>query len=61
MAKLLRQSGRPAAAEAMLQKALKAFPGYYFSREELAELHSQGSSKQQAESSGPQPLAKDSK
>jgi tetratricopeptide (TPR) repeat protein len=39
MAKLLRQSGRPAAAEALLQKALKAFPNYYLSREELAELY----------------------
>jgi tetratricopeptide (TPR) repeat protein len=38
MAKLLRQSGRPAAAEALLQKALKSFPEYYLAREELAEV-----------------------
>jgi tetratricopeptide (TPR) repeat protein len=38
MARLLRQSGRADAAEALLQKALKAFPDYYFSLEELAEV-----------------------
>jgi Tfp pilus assembly protein PilF len=38
MARLLRQSGRADAAEALLQKALKAFTDYYFSLEELAEV-----------------------
>lgn len=38
MARLLRESGRPGAAEAKLQKALKAFPDYYLSLEELAEV-----------------------
>jgi tetratricopeptide (TPR) repeat protein len=38
MAKLLRLSGRPAAAEALLQRALKTFPDYYLSLEELAEV-----------------------
>jgi tetratricopeptide (TPR) repeat protein len=38
MAKLLRQSGRADAAEGLLQKALKTFPDYYFSLEELAEV-----------------------
>jgi tetratricopeptide (TPR) repeat protein len=38
MAKLLRQSGRPDTAEALLQKALKIFPNYYLSLEELAEV-----------------------
>lgn len=38
MASLLRQSGRPDAAESLLQKALKTFPDYYFSLEELAQV-----------------------
>lgn len=38
IAKLLRQSGRPDTAEALLQKALKTFPDYYLSLEELAEV-----------------------
>jgi tetratricopeptide (TPR) repeat protein len=38
MARLLRQSGRPDTAEALLQKALKTFPDYYLSLEELAEI-----------------------
>src|SRR6202166_2129469 len=38
MARLLRQSGRPDTAEALLQKALKTFPDYYLSLEELAEV-----------------------
>jgi tetratricopeptide (TPR) repeat protein len=38
MASLLRQSGRLDGAEASLEKALKAFPDYYLSLEELAEV-----------------------
>jgi tetratricopeptide (TPR) repeat protein len=38
MARLLRQSGHPDAADASLQKALKAFPNYCLSLEELAEV-----------------------
>jgi tetratricopeptide (TPR) repeat protein len=38
MARLLRESGRPDTAEALVQKALKTFPDYYISLEELAEL-----------------------
>jgi tetratricopeptide (TPR) repeat protein len=38
MAKLQRQSGRPGAAEDLLQKALKTFPDYYLSLEELADV-----------------------
>jgi tetratricopeptide (TPR) repeat protein len=38
MTRLLRQSGRPDTAEALLQKALKTFPDYYLSLEELAEV-----------------------
>jgi tetratricopeptide (TPR) repeat protein len=38
MAKLLRQSGRSDTAETLLQKALKTFPDYYLSLEELAEI-----------------------
>jgi tetratricopeptide (TPR) repeat protein len=38
MASLLRQSGRPDAAESLLQKALKTFPDYYVSVEELAQV-----------------------
>ena len=38
MARLHRQSGRPDAAEALLEQALKAFPDYYLSLEELAEV-----------------------
>jgi tetratricopeptide (TPR) repeat protein len=38
MARLLRQSGRSDSAEALLQKALKTFPDYYLSSEELAEI-----------------------
>jgi tetratricopeptide (TPR) repeat protein len=38
MARLLRQSGHPAEAEALLQKALKTFPDYYLAVEELAEV-----------------------
>jgi tetratricopeptide (TPR) repeat protein len=38
MARLLRQSGRPDAAEALLQKALQTFPNYYLSLEELTEV-----------------------
>jgi tetratricopeptide (TPR) repeat protein len=37
MARLDRQAGRPAAAEALLQQALKTFPDYYLSLDELAE------------------------
>ena len=38
MARLLRQSGRIDAADGLAQKALKTFPGYYLSLEELAEV-----------------------
>ena len=38
MARLHRQSGRPDAAEALLEQALKTFPDYYLSLEELAEV-----------------------
>ena len=38
MARLLRQSGRLDTAEALLQKALKTYPDYYASIEELAEI-----------------------
>lgn len=38
MARLLRKSGRPEEAAGQLQKALKAFPDYYLSLEELAEV-----------------------
>jgi tetratricopeptide (TPR) repeat protein len=38
MARLLRQSGRLDTAEALLQKALRTFPEYYFSLDEFAEL-----------------------
>jgi len=38
MARLHRQAGRPIVAEALLQQALKAFPDYYLSLEELAEV-----------------------
>lgn len=38
MARLLRLSGHAEAAEALLQKALKTFPNYYQSLEELAEV-----------------------
>jgi len=38
MARLLRQSGRSDAAEALLQKALATFPDYHLSIEELAEI-----------------------
>jgi len=38
MARILRQSGRSDAAEALLQRALKTFPDYYLSLEELAEV-----------------------
>jgi len=38
MAKLLRQSGRFDAAESLLQKALKTFPDYFLSIEELAQV-----------------------
>jgi tetratricopeptide (TPR) repeat protein len=38
MSKLLRQSGHLDTAEAMLQNALKTFPDYYLSLEEMAEI-----------------------
>jgi tetratricopeptide (TPR) repeat protein len=38
MARLSRQSGRLAEAESMLESALKTFPDYYLSLEELAEV-----------------------
>jgi tetratricopeptide (TPR) repeat protein len=38
MARIQRQSGRSDAAETQLQKALKIFPDYYLSLEELAEV-----------------------
>jgi tetratricopeptide (TPR) repeat protein len=38
MARLSRQSGRLVEAESVLQQALKAFPDYYLSLQELAEL-----------------------
>jgi tetratricopeptide (TPR) repeat protein len=38
MARLLRESGRAYRAEPLLQKALKIFPDYYLSIEELAEI-----------------------
>jgi tetratricopeptide (TPR) repeat protein len=38
MARILRESGRSDAAESLLQKALKTFPGYYLSLQELAEV-----------------------
>jgi tetratricopeptide (TPR) repeat protein len=38
MGRLLRQSGRPDTAEALLQKALKTFPDYSLSLEEMAAL-----------------------
>ena len=38
MARIHRQMGRPAAAEALLTQALKTFPNYYLSQEELAQV-----------------------
>jgi tetratricopeptide (TPR) repeat protein len=38
MARLERLAGRPDTAEQLLQQALKTFPGYYLSLEELAEV-----------------------
>jgi tetratricopeptide (TPR) repeat protein len=38
MARLERLAGRPDTAEPLLQQALKTFPGYYLSLEELAEV-----------------------
>jgi tetratricopeptide (TPR) repeat protein len=38
MARIDRRAGRPEAAEPLLQQALKTFPGYYLSLEELAEV-----------------------
>jgi tetratricopeptide (TPR) repeat protein len=38
MARIERLAGRPDAAEPLLQQALKTFPGYYLSLEELAEV-----------------------